>query len=817
MKTIVSSTILFAVVFGMTENTIAQVVPDSTLGTQVTQTGLVFGINNGTRSGNNLFHSFSQFSIPTGRSAIFNNATGIQNIFSRITGSQISNIDGILRAQGTANLFLMNPNGIIFGPNAQLQLGGSFLGTTASSIQFKDGLQFGLGTNAPLLTLSVPVGLQMGTQPGSIQVNGNGHRLASSSSTTSAYLSSGTITGLKVQPGKTLALVGGPINLTGGALTAERGRIELASLGSSEKVALEFGPSLWKLNTDNTQKFNDITMARQSIVDVSGSGAGSIQVQGRKVSLKNASMIFVQNRSSTTTAGDVQVKADSLDISDTIVSRNIRSAIVNEARSGNSGNISVTTRQLNLMDGGSLLSRSFGTGSSGKIKVDASESIKIAGFPAENLELVSMIASISFSPLVTGRAGNIAISTPDLSLEKGGIITASTFGSAGGGNVDIIADRIYVSGRSVEASGSSAISSANFGQGNAGDLTIKTRSLLVKNQGSINTASYNNGNAGSIMINASEWVDLEGRSSINSGVSASTRTLIALLGLPTQPRGNAGNVVVNSPIVQVKSQSRIAVDNRTLGNSGKVQITADQILLDQNARITAATALGEGGNAILKSQSLILRRGSSVTATAGGTGNGGNITIESPIIIGLENSDIVANASKGRGGNIHIQTNGVFGLAYRPKLTPNNDITASSEFGINGNVEVNMIGINPANALNALPSEVNDSSRQIADRCGNAKGGSLVATGRGGIPQGPKKHGSDRTWNDLRTNALQASTIVTPLTESVLKTIAQNTNQPIVEATAIEFDEFGGIALTTPKNSAIQSAACGMAGSIGVS
>jgi filamentous hemagglutinin family protein len=160
------------------DRAIAQVVPDNMLGTQVTQAGLVFEINNGTRSGNNLFHSFSQFSVPAGGSAVFNNALDVQNIFSRVTGSQLSNIDGILKTQGTANLFLMNPNGIIFGPNAQLNLGGSFVGTTASAIKFSDGIEFNTVNAAPaLLSVNVPIGLQMGQNSGAITVQGTGHQI----------------------------------------------------------------------------------------------------------------------------------------------------------------------------------------------------------------------------------------------------------------------------------------------------------------------------------------------------------------------------------------------------------------------------------------------------------------------------------------------------------------------------------------------------------------------------------------------------------------------------------------------------------------
>ena len=145
----------------------AQIVKDATLtnNSSITTRDNIKVITGGTEAGSNLFHSFEQFSVPTNTTAYFDNATNIQNIITRITGKSISNIDGILRANGTANLFLINPNGIVFGENAALNIGGSFLATTASSINFADGTKFSATQpqTKPLLTINVPIGLQFGT------------------------------------------------------------------------------------------------------------------------------------------------------------------------------------------------------------------------------------------------------------------------------------------------------------------------------------------------------------------------------------------------------------------------------------------------------------------------------------------------------------------------------------------------------------------------------------------------------------------------------------------------------------------------------
>ncbi len=174
-----------------------------------------------------------------------------------------------------------------------------------------------------------------------------------------------------------------------------------------------------------------------------------------------------------------------------------------------------------------------------------------------------------------------------------------------------------------------------------------------------------------------------------------------------------------------------------------------------------------------------------------GTGDGGNISISAPVILGLGNSDIIANAVQGRGGNIDITTQGIFGLKYRDRLTPESDITASSQFGINGTVQITNPGVDPNSGLIQLPSDLIDKSQQVTQGCSANQGSSFVVTGRGGLPQNPLEeiHG-DRVWTDLRI-PMQSNTqsaVTSPPATSMPASV-------LVEATTWRRDANGNVEL----------------------
>ncbi|PAX54304.1 two-partner secretion domain-containing protein [Brunnivagina elsteri] len=802
----------FSVFLGIS-HVCAQIIPDRTLPTNstVTETSNTSVINGGTQVGGNLFHSFERFDIPTNTEAIFNNPTSIQNILTRVTGTNTSQINGVISSFGGANLFLINPNGIIFGENARLNIGGSFVASSANSIKFADGSNFSTVTSptTPLLTITAPIGLGFGNIPGAIAVQGSGHDLTVTRAVTTPLNRTNNKTGLQVSLGKTLGLIGGNIALNGGKLTAASGHVELGSVDSFSEVTINPSATGFSFGYGETKGFDDIELYSRSLVDVSGTNAGSIQVFARQVSINDGSILWIQNRG-TQRAGNIDVSAsDRLTLTGTTSDGKIGSSLVNETiQSGGSGDVNVTTQRLEIRQGSSITSKTFNLGTSGNININAGESIRVSDFSPIDTARTSNIIALTVS---TGNAGDVSVNTKNLSLFDGSSVASFTqTGSGSSGGVFVKAENIEISGVAPQGD-RSTISSSSLSSGNAGRVNIDTANLSVTNGGSISSSGFSSGSAGSVTINASDFVDVHGKSGetiseIRSAIRVfNSEPVRRLLGLPDIPQGKAGDVEINARSLNISDGARGSVENLGIGDGGTLRINSNLLMLKDKASITANTKSGVGGNILIQSQGIQMLDNSNITATAqGNAGNGGNISIDTSTLVAVGNSDISANAQNSSGGRVVINATGIFGTQFRPFLTPESDITASSAAGANGVVDINSFYFDSNLVIVELPETVRQISEEITTGCKASDQNKFIITGRGGLPEDPTTVLRGETiWSDLRIPnriSLENKKPANSLPENKKPISIPDTSLNIVEANGWITDAQGRINLIVQTN-----------------
>ena len=698
----------------------AQVETDGTVGPRLQLDGPEFAIRAdlGTRAGRNLFHSFERFSLGSGERATFTGPNQIRNVLSRVTGGARSDIDGTIRSIiPGADFYFLNPAGVVFGPNASLDLQGSFHVSTADELRFADGANFSASNPAASsFTVARPEAF------GFLRGDRGALRVADSR--------------LRVRAGEAISLVGGEVNIAGGSADADNPTIG-ASRGTITVGAVGVGGGQSSIRSGQLEApdRNAITVTDGTFMDASGDGGGTVRVRGGNF-VVDRSLIDASNfgdrpghgsidvrlvgdltlsqsligagSSGSGSGGTVEIAAANITLSDGLLNSN------SLLGAGNAGSVTVTADRLTLLEG-SQISSSTGqgsTGAGGEVQVTARESLLIAGrnardgpsgifastegaansdraagnvtVTAGDLEIRDGL--ITSTTLTAGDAGSVTVTADRLTLLEGGQISSSPlFESTGaGGEVQVTArDSLLIAGRNARNFPSGIFATAEGATNSdkaAGNVIVTAGDLEIRD-GRITSSTLTAGDAGSVTVTVDRLTLLEGGQISSSPVGESTGAggevqvtareslLIAGRDADDFPSGifasaegaansvgAAGDVTVTVTAGDLEIRDGGVISSAAFrgGDAGKVTVEADRLVLDRAAITTSSASAGGGEIQLLVGDVIDLRDSEIITSVAGGNDpTAGNIRIDPTVLI-IDGSRIQANAPVGFGGRVTI-------------------------------------------------------------------------------------------------------------------------------------------------------------------
>jgi filamentous hemagglutinin family protein len=673
-----------------------------------------------------------------------------------ITTGNINSKGGALGGGGNITL---TSNGRVSSANSLIQSNtfgsgqGGDINITAGSVSFTNGVQLVANTraegnagnvNISSSSLSVTNGAQLSASTFGRGNAGNVNITAADTVSFDGADNNGPsaafsrVEELAEGNGGNLTINTRSLSVTNGALLSAntRGRGDAGNVNITAADTVSF---------DGASSNREPSGAFSSVEALAVGNGGNLTINTRSLSVINGAQLNANTRGQGN-AGNANITADTVSI-DGVGSNGFSSRVASRVEPeavGNGGNLTINTRSLSVTNGAFLSVNTRGQGDAGRVNITATDTVSFDGV-GSNEQSSAVFSQVN--PEGVGNGGNLTITTGSLSVTNGAQLVANTSGQGDAGRVNITeTDTVSFDGVGKNGKASGAFSSVASGaEGNGGNLTITTGSLSVTNGALLVGSTRGQGNAGRIVVRATDSISLA-RSGIYSTVVEGAV-------------GQGGNIDITTGSLSL-NKAAISSDSAGTGRAGDIRVTADFIGLDRS-RLVAETASGQGGNINLQVRELLLLRDRArISTTAGNAqtgGDGGNITIDTRFIVAVpkENSNITANAYEGNGGRVTITAQGIFGIEFRERLTRRSDITASSELGVNGVVEISRLDVDPSRGLTALPTDLVDPSRLIDHRCqlaGGSASSKFTIAGRGGLLPNPNDFlGEEGFLEDLGT------------------------------------------------------------------
>ena len=641
-----------------------EIVLDGTVGPAgaVQQVNGVYTITSdqGQVRGPNLFQSFSQFNLSAGETASFTGPRSIQNVLARVTGGSASNIDGTLQCTiPNANLYLINPAGLVFGPNAALNVRGSFAPTTANYVRLGTDESFSATSpSQSVLSAEAPAAFGfLGTKaPSGLTVDG---------------------ANLQLYNGKPFVVACGPIQVEGGSLNSAAGRINIIALASGGEVAIK--PDGTEDATNSSTMYGDVSLANAKL-NVDGKSGGRIYISAGSLETESTSMsagttgasggarigLDVHGPLSVTqggiagdtsglgSAGAVNIMAGDVTLDGGFIR-------ARTSGTGNGGLVSVSAGSLQITNDGYMSAKTLGRGNAGNIDAHVNGPVVVSGSGS------GLFATSSSA----GNAGNISLFANSLQLLGGARINTTTSGRGRGGSltVDVTGDAI-ISGEDSQghASGVFAESDSSKSGGDAGNINFSAGSLTMDGGAEITSSTFGLGNGGYARMNVNGAVLISGEDNegFDSGVFADSESKKA--------GGNAGNIIFSAGSLEQDGGGTIASSTFGLGNGGRVQVSVNgtAVISGANgkgsdsgifANSNSSGVGGKAGDIIFWAGNLGEDDGGTIASNTSGLGNGGRVrvTVNGAAIISGEDSqgtdsgvyaDSNSNGAGGKGGGV---------------------------------------------------------------------------------------------------------------------------------------------------------------------